>query len=147
MTKLILAAVIAFLLLLAGTILILDQFGPPRTYVLEIDSKPGMEIVGELEADGAARKIEETLPAKITVEARRIAFAFVPKEGKADAGFGFTLTVDGTVLVGGKISGPPGIVGHAYKPRVFWRRPEFLVGGMANEAEAERVRLRAEERN
>jgi hypothetical protein len=115
--KLIFAAIIALLALLAGAFVFVEWFGPKRTFTLEISGKPGLEIFGTVIADGAVRDVTLTLPAKETLEGMRIAFAFAPKDGKRDERIKVQVSVDGDVL--GSYEPPDGIHGEFYEPRLF----------------------------
>ena len=136
--KLIFAAIVAVLLLIVGTFVILEWFGPPRTFELSLTGKKGLEVIGTVEEQGVKRKVEATLPAKMTLKGQHIAFEFVPKAGKMDEPLKLEVKVDGAFF--GSVTSAPGVRGHVHWPRIFGSmRKSYLLGSVTND-EADRIR-------
>lgn len=76
--KLIFAAIIAIVLLIVGTLVILEWFGPPTTITLDLKGTPEHRFVGTVVVDGVVKRIEGKLPTTLSFDARKIEFAVAP---------------------------------------------------------------------
>ena len=116
--KLIFAAIIAVVLLIVGTGVIFEWFGPPRTIVLEFPGPAGANLVGEIDVDGVIKTIDQKLPAKFEFQARRLAFALVATENKVHQHLQIQIQVDRQFFLGGSATG---VYGEVYAPILFHR--------------------------
>ena len=114
--KLIFAALITLVVLIAGSLVIIEWFGPQRTIELQFTGEAGWSLVGEIEVDGKIQAVEEKLPAKFKFQARQLRFALVAPESKPDQQIGIRLMVDDGFFVGGSA---PGVRGEVYAPRLL----------------------------
>src|SRR4029434_3546923 len=121
-TKRIFAAIVSIVLLVVGTIVILEWFGPKRTIVIDISGSAGdkgeVKVEGEVEVDGVLKHISVKLPAKLTYEAHKVAFAFVAiKEHDMD-GIGIvSIFIDGAQDL--SAAAPSSVGGEIVRPRLF----------------------------
>jgi len=120
--KLIFAAIISIVLLVVGTIVILECFGPKRTIVIDIPGAAGntgeVKVEGEVEVDGVLKHISVKLPAKLTYEAHKVAFALVAiKEHDID-GIGIVqIFIDGEKDI--STASPRSVGGEIFRPRLL----------------------------
>jgi hypothetical protein len=77
--KLIFVAAGSLVLLIVGTIFILEWFGPKPAMTLQLSGQPGAEVVGVVTMDGEAKDVRATMPATLTFEAHDLSFALVPR--------------------------------------------------------------------
>ena len=121
--KLIFAAIIAVVLLIAGTFVILEYFGPPRVYLLDFSGKPGMEVVGYVDEDGVKTDMKLTLPTQVKLRGKHISFAFVARDPALDReGLRVKVNVDGAHVTDVTVSSVTtwkGLRGQLHRPRLL----------------------------
>ncbi|MCI0682101.1 MAG: hypothetical protein L0Y71_08355 [Gemmataceae bacterium] len=125
--KLIFAAILAIVLMIGGTIFILEWFAPRRTIVLEVLGPPGSALTGEVEIDGKLHAINEKLPAKLSYEARRVGFALIATKDGVRQELSANILVEGQLQM--SVSGGKGARGEIFKPTVpglWWRQQMWI---------------------
>jgi len=110
-------AVVALIVLVVGSVVILELFGPSPRVVLELGGEPGVQVVGEAIVDGARQRLEGTLPARFSLDGKRVVFRIVSADDKK------ATALQGRVLVNGNeamsATAAPGIAGELYRPLVL----------------------------
>ncbi len=132
--KLIFAAIASVVILFAGTFVILEWFGPPRTISFDFPGPADANLVGEVEVDGEIKRIEEKLPAKLAFSARKVKFALLAIENKTPQYLPLSIFVDGQFLLGG---GANGVRGEISAP-VFFSR--LRAQGFFQQSASEKIR-------
>lgn len=112
--------------LVAASLVMFEWYGPKGTITVEIEGKPGLTLVGSAVVDGEERPIRNTLPAKLTYEARALTFRIVPMERDL-----LDISLDVKIKVNGETaasSGGYGLKGEVFRPALLpsWRLNAFV---------------------
>jgi hypothetical protein len=124
----IVAAVVAVILLVIGSFLILDQFGPTRVVVLDLKAGKARDVnvVGVIVVDGEMQRFEGKAPGSFKYRAKRVEFQLTPADLKATDILEVAVNVDGKFVM--SVTSPSGARGEIYQPALLtrWRQRLFI---------------------
>jgi hypothetical protein len=133
-------AVVALILLIAGSFVILEWFGPSPRVSLEINGEAGLRVIGEAIVDGRRQRLDATLPAKFTLDGKRVLFRLVSAEDRKDS------PLQGRVLCNGaeqmSATAAPGISGELYRPLLLPAKRTMISSFQAPDEDAAQFRAR-----
>jgi hypothetical protein len=128
--RLIFVAAGVVVVLIIGTVLILEWFGPKPTMTLELRGPAGSQVVGSVTLGGKEQAVTATLPAKLSFETDELSFALAPSLG--DHPIDAQVTIGGEFIVSVKSHG---VRGSVYRPTLLgrWRGRAFATSLMKGE--------------
>jgi hypothetical protein len=133
-------AVVALILLIAGSIVILEWFGPSPRVSLEVNGEAGLRVIGEAVVDGRRQRLDATLPAKFTLDGKRVLFRLLSAEDRKDS------PLQGRVLVNGveqmSATATPGISGELSRSLLLPVRGAMISSFQAPGEDAAQFRAR-----
>jgi hypothetical protein len=135
--KLLLLAILAVLLLVVGSIVMLELFGPQTAFVLEANGNPGVRVLGEVEVDGVLKRVEGTLPARFPLEGKRVRFRLVADDPKNETNLQVRVFINGAEEM--SAISRPGVEGDVHRPVLLG--PLRGRGMIASLQDAEQFRL------
>lgn len=120
--------VVALLLFIFGAPVLIEFFGPRRTIELRLDGTPDVVVVGHVDIDGVRHPVKETIPARLTYQARRVSFTLKIDPPKLEHELRLRTLIDGVDQLSASVAGG-GVYGEVFEPilpRFIFRRRAWI---------------------